>query len=202
MKHDFNNPEYCKALKYLFSPGSGAPPPVLAGRDNELTLMNDYLEMVQGETDNNEQLLSPVPHDVVLYGPRGNGKTVLLGELKRTCQEQGVHVVSFRPKAKGSFEQIAQRLLSNDDDEMVSFLERAKPDTLSLSVPGLAKVDCKSLSISEKDQIRVRHLKGLLGARCQTNPLVVAIDEAHTFESEMGALLLNTSEGLRKKGVR
>ena len=202
MKHDFDNPEYCKALKYLFSPGSGAPPPVLAGRDNELTLMNDYLEMVQGETDNNEQLLSPVPHDVVLYGPRGNGKTVLLGELKKACHTQNIDVVSFRPKVLMGIGHMAELLLHNGKSKTGDLFEKTKPDTLSVSIPGLVKADWESLSIGEKDEIQVRHLKELLGARCRINPLVIIIDEAHTLALKMGTKLFNIFEELRNEGAR
>ena len=97
---------------------------------------------------------------------------------------------------------MAKLLLRDNKDWTDRFIEKAKPNTLSLGIPGLAKADWKSLPASEKDQIRVDYLKELLELRCQTNPLVIAIDEAHTLEPEMGALLLNTSERLRKKGVR
>ena len=58
MQHDFSNPAYCKALKNLFKPGSGVRPPSIAGRAAEQALFGSYLG---------------IPHDIVLYGPRGNG---------------------------------------------------------------------------------------------------------------------------------
>ena len=202
MEHDFYNPKYCKTLEDLFKPGSGVRPPAFTGRDKEQVLMNKYLRMIQGSTDSNEQLLNPIPHDVVIYGPRGNGKTVLLDQFQRTCREQGVHVVSLRPKSLINLERMIKRLLFNDDDEMINLLKKAKPDALSVNVPGLAKAEWKALSMSEKDQIRVDYFEELLRARCRTHPLVITVDEAHTLEPEIGALLLNTSEELRKNGIR
>lgn len=53
-----------------FKPGFGGMPPHLAGRQEEQDLFRGLLtDMENGE---------PLASDVVLYGPRGNGKTVLL----------------------------------------------------------------------------------------------------------------------------
>ena len=54
----------------LFHPGTGQSPPVLAGRGAQQAVLSRCLaDLVAGA--------SP-PHDVVLLGPRGNGKTALL----------------------------------------------------------------------------------------------------------------------------
>ena len=50
----------------LFAPGSGAAPPVLAGREREQETLSLCLSDLLGGR-------AP-PHDVVLVGPRGNGK--------------------------------------------------------------------------------------------------------------------------------
>ena len=53
----------------LFTPGTGATPPALTGREREQGVLTQCLADLLGGT-------SP-PHDVVLTGPRGAGKTVL-----------------------------------------------------------------------------------------------------------------------------
>ncbi len=57
-----------------FRPGSGATPPYLAGRENEQGRLRKILaEMSAGRSPGT---------DMVMYGPRGMGKTVLLHWLK------------------------------------------------------------------------------------------------------------------------
>ncbi len=61
-----------------FNPGSGSPPPYLAGRENELATFKRNLKLiVKGQI-----------HNIILTGLRGTGKTVLLNEFNRICFEQ------------------------------------------------------------------------------------------------------------------
>lgn len=61
----------------LFSPGDGALPPTLAGREEEQRVLSLCLSDLVARR-------SP-PHNVVLVGPRGNGKTALLGWFEGAC---------------------------------------------------------------------------------------------------------------------
>ena len=61
-----------------FVPGDGQPPPHLAGREAEQALLRKYLGRLQGRV--------PIPSNVILLGPRGNGKTVLLRWFKQALQ--------------------------------------------------------------------------------------------------------------------
>ena len=62
----------------LFTPGTGATPPALTGREREQGVLTQCLADLLGGT-------SP-PHDVVLTGPRGTGKTVLIAGLMTEAQ--------------------------------------------------------------------------------------------------------------------
>ena len=75
----------------LFTPGTGAAPPALTGREREQTVLTQCLADLLGGA-------SP-PHDVALMGPRGNGKTVLLNWFKRACRGRAtaVDVVALTP---------------------------------------------------------------------------------------------------------
>ena len=64
----------------LFTPGDGATPPALTGREREEAVLSRCLADLLGGG-------SP-PHNVALTGPRGTGKTVLLNWFKRACQER------------------------------------------------------------------------------------------------------------------
>lgn len=192
MEHDFSDPAYQDVLLDLFKPGAGSTPPALAGRAREINALGDLLRpLSKGEAP---------PREAVLYGPRGNGKTVLLERFVRQCQAAHVQVVDLRPKDIESRADMAALLL-HDDKAMPGLLTRVKPDHLTLSVPGISSAGWQALAPAEKDALRVRHLKGLLAARCQDAPLLVALDEAHTLDVGLGGALLNLSEALRKSGA-
>ena len=193
MKRDYSNPDYRYRLKHLFNPGNGVAPPLLAGREEPLGQLGDFLQALTcGEAPSK---------DVILYGPRGNGKTVLLETFRQRCLKAGVHTVELRPKNVNTAADMAGLLLHHDDDAMAELLDKIKPDSVALNVPGIGGVGWRQLSRAEKDQLRVRHLTSLLRVRCRKTPLVVCLDEAHTLDRDMGGNLLNVSELLRKGGA-
>ena len=75
----------------LFAPGDGAAPPELAGRSAQQAVLSRCLADLVGG--------SAPPHNVVLVGPRGNGKTVLLNWFKAACVDApSVEVLSLTPR--------------------------------------------------------------------------------------------------------
>ena len=73
----------------LFAPGDGALPPALAGREREQAVLSRCLgDLARGGAP---------PHNVVLVGPRGNGKTALLGWFAAACRRSRVNVVRVDP---------------------------------------------------------------------------------------------------------
>lgn len=61
-----------------FNPGSGVPPPYLAGREGQLGTFNKVLDSIEdGHVEN-----------VIVHGLRGTGKTVLLDEFNRICRQR------------------------------------------------------------------------------------------------------------------
>ena len=193
MKHDFADQAYQETLLDLFKPGNGVLPPLLAGREQPLHELGDFLGRLIKRG-------SPAS-DVIIYGPRGNGKTVLLETFARQARAARVAVAELRPKLVKTPEDMAGLLLHSDDDAMAGLLDQAKLDSVKLGIPGIGGIGWKGLSHDEKDALRVRYLGGLLRARCDKTPLVVTLDEAHTLEEDMGATLLNLSESLRKGGA-
>lgn len=62
-----------------FNPGSGVPPPYLAGREKHLQTFELMLRNIdQGKIEN-----------LIVYGLRGTGKTVLMEEFSKLCVREG-----------------------------------------------------------------------------------------------------------------
>ena len=160
----------------LFTPGDGATPPALTGREREEAVLTRCLaDLLDG---------SSPPHNVVLTGPRGMGKTVLLNWFKRACREREreVDVVSLTP---------------DDIRTWDALIEVLSPPGMSRLLPrklGVAAVS--SVAWSPPSRV-VRNLQAELTARCRKKPLAVLLDEAHTLDLEVGRTLLNASQQVR-----
>ena len=62
-------------LSDLFTPGAGGVPPYLAGRKEEQAYFQACVKSLKNRR--------PISRDLILYGPRGNGKTALLRYLQK-----------------------------------------------------------------------------------------------------------------------
>ena len=159
----------------LFVPGDGALPPALVGRSAEQAVLSRCLDdLARGAAP---------PHNVVLVGPRGNGKTALLNWFKTRCGERasGVDVLRLTPgeiaDAQGLIDTVAPR----------RGIARLLP----------RKVGVASVGSPEWQPARERNFKRALLARCRCRPLALLLDEAHTLDLGVGGLLLNASQQVR-----
>ena len=154
-----------------FQPGTGRLPPYLAGREVEQALFHRFFRTLGRGV--------PAPSEVILYGPRGNGKTALLRWVELTARESsGLDtywlVGSDIPKPADLVQRLGLR----------SVLERLVPE--SVSVAGV------SASWREREERPL--LAEALEARAKDTPLVVLVDEAHTLEPKVGQWLLNAAQ--------
>lgn len=162
-----------------FAPGSGQLPPYLGGREDQQQALRRMLSYVKaGRT---------TPRDVVLIGPRGNGKTVLLRWFETIIGNEApdVDVVWLTPSSIRDLNGLATELAPPHR------FRRLLPSQLSVSA-GVGKL---GWDIAKEP----RSLEQLLVARCRANPLVVLLDEAHTLTKKVGQPLLNASQRVRAK---
>lgn len=161
----------------LFNAGAGTMPPVLAGREDEQRLLSRCLaDLRQGTAP---------PADVLLTGPRGNGKTVLLLWFAEACRKAGVAVVQIAPSRAKTRQELCEALLPPGR------LRRLLP--AKWGVGALARAEWR-LSPSAQQSFMDR-----LVARCGRKPRVVLVDEAHTLVGDVGQYLLNVSQDVRSK---
>ncbi len=107
-------------LKNPYSPGAGAPPPELVGRDQILEQARVLLGRVQ---------LKRPEKSIILTGLRGVGKTVLLGEIERMAREMGYRTVmleAHEDKPLGMLLAPYLRKLLYELDRMAGASERVK----------------------------------------------------------------------------
>ena len=161
----------------VFTPGDGAVPPALTGREREEEVLTQCLADLAGGR-------AP-PHNVVLTGPRGNGKTALLRWFERACAKGGrdVDLVHVTPADVPSREDLVDVL------SPPAGLARLLPRKLGLAAVG--SVEWASPPPT------ARTLTARLVARCRKQPLAVLLDEAHTLDLEVGRTLLNASQQVR-----
>lgn len=159
-----------------FVPGRGHLPPCLAGRSaeqDEMKALLAYLKAGRG-----------APRDLILSGPRGNGKTVLLRWFQREIEatEQKLDAVWLTPADMRNLDELANLLVPP------SRFDSLRPDKLSLAI-GLGRFGWELGG-------RPGPLTQLLMERCQRRPLVLLIDEAHTLGKDAGQALLNASQSV------
>ena len=164
-----------------FVPGAGQLPPYLAGRDAEQKTLRGLLAYLRAGRG--------APGAVVLTGPRGNGKTVLMRWFQREIEVEKpvIDAIWVTPSTIRDLDALATELAPPGRFKGMS------PDTFSFSI-GLGRAGWKLSG-------GFRSLARLLAARCRAQPLVLMLDEAHTLDETVGQPLLNVSQEVLRSGA-
>ena len=148
-----------------FTPGMGKTPPLTAGRDRELAALKGFLD----------RLRSPGRGEfVVIYAPRGNGKTVLLNWLEETASAAGMCVARTTPRDDGSIATaVIQKLLLPDTG----------PDASGFSLGAGVDLGGAAFNVqwSREGGGKTGLFKEHLKDACKAMPRVLLIDEAHQW---------------------
>ena len=162
-----------KSRRGPFRPGSGGLPPFLAGRESQQELFDALVEDLADGV--------PPESEVILYGPRGNGKTTLLVWLhNRIRNTPGVDSIRLTPSDLESPGDLSALLLSK------SWWSRLTP-------AGIAAFGLTWRPRRERPEAPA----SILAARVRTQPLVVLLDEAHMLDPDVGRALLNAAQTVR-----
>ena len=174
----------------LFKPGAGSHPPHLAGRDGEIRAMAPTEAAIEAKA-------TPAA-DVILHGPQGNGKTVLLDVIGDRLEQAGAQVV----RATAHEELASWRALANalvPDDGWRGALRR-----LSERAGGVAPSRLSLFGVRldlDLDQADGPSARQMLASRSAETPFALLVDEAHALSPEVGARLLDASQSIRRMGA-
>ena len=167
-----------------FTPGFGAIPPHLAGREEEQSVLLDSLSYLSAGK-------SP-PAATAVYGPRGMGKTVLLRWLKNKVEQSEEGENSIR------VEWVTPAQLNSSDDLWSSIAPSAwysnifgnvKKVNAGLVVEGAGG----NAGIEMRKPITKNFSKSLI-KKNKNRPLLLLIDEAHKMDQNLCYQLLNAHQ--------
>ena len=160
----------------VFVAGNGAAPPALTGRASEQAVLSRCLADLCSN--------SAPPHDVVLVGPRGNGKTVLLRWFEHACAQSkpAVDVAWLTPSA-----------VPNQPALLDALAPRRRLAKLLPRKIGIASVGSAEWAFPNGRS----GVAEAVASRCRRRPLAVLLDEAHTLALDVGTALLNGSQEVR-----
>lgn len=183
----FNDPNYVSRLRHLFKPGPGIKPPYLAGREQEEAILTDFLEGLGIKTR--------TPADIILYGPRGNGKTVLMKHFRDLAEQ--------RNKPGGEWLENNTKIINIKASEVKTIPELAFAiQGTNLIEKTRVKLPFLDVDFTTMNRDAVRATLGrTLQDVCRRNPILITLDEAHTLDKDVGAYLLNMSQTIREEGA-
>ena len=155
-----------------FQPGTGRRPPYLAGREEEQSLFRSHFEALRRGRS--------APAEILLYGPRGNGKTALLRWAKREVDaDDGLDAHWLVGSDIPAPADLVARL------GLGSWLRKIAPENVSFAGVGVSL---------RRDDDRPPLLAEALEARAKAKPLLILLDEAHTLKPEVGQWILNAAQ--------
>ena len=163
------------ALENPYQPGSGMAPPVLAGRASLLRLAEERLETVAAGR--------ALAQNLLFYGPRGNGKTALLTEIRRRARERNLRVEELPVDALATRDQLVRHLQ-----------ERA--GVLGQRLTG---AQVAGIGVSTTEAAPTREIRLLLAAWIGAGPLVIVMDEVHALSPKAARPFFDAVESAKQE---
>ena len=182
-------PEALSVQSVLFTPGAGGMPRHIAGRGREMQVLGRILRtLMRGAVP---------PHDAVLHGPRGLGKTVVLSWLAKSARGAGVRVIdtvaNYISTLGGLYAETLARPVAEERTQ-----ETQDSGRVGARATHAAAADSQAQRFPGARQLEWR---GQLTDACKLQPTIMLVDEAHTLELDVARALLNTTQFARRNDV-
>ncbi len=135
---------------------------------------------------------------MIIYGPRGNGKTALLRYLQEAVQKEAgdkLEILWVTPSQFKDLAQLVGLIVGNDQNlikKALKLFERMFDDFTASANIGMA-----SVKASLKNSKEMLALEDLLREKGKRKPFILIIDEAHSLQPDIGQILLNASQNVR-----
>ena len=182
--------------KNPFAPGAGTIPKHVVGRRDEFKLLNRALQRIApSEVQKNGLLEETSMTPLVLTGPRGVGKTLLLTWMEERAREMGIHVARLaHVKDLSAGEDLSAgdamgRLLKDiagKDHVLLKWLKRIKVLKFFFHDAGVA-VDLREAADNYAEVLEARLRKG---------PMLLLMDEAHHYKENIMGFMLQIGQRL------
>lgn len=173
----------------LFRPGAGGMPRHIAGRGHEMLVLGRIIQALK-------RCAAP-PHDAVLHGPRGLGKTVALSWLAGAAQQASVRVIDT-----------VANYIATLGDLYAETLAQPVPNEQTETTEDSGRVGARGTHAAASDSqaqrfpgMRQLEWRSLLADACHRQPTLMLVDEAHTLDLEVARALLNTAQFARRNEV-
>ena len=171
-----------------FAPGFGTIPDYVAGRKEEFRRLGDNLHDIAENRQKDGCLPYTPPSPIVLVGPRGVGKTLLLGWVAEQAKGKDVHVARISAiddsPEDGMMDQLVRAIVGAGDEK---FWQRIKG--LNLSLDGFG-------GGIELHQKALTGFKQVLEIKLQEKPMVLLMDEVQHYHARSLGLLLGVAQEL------
>ena len=174
-----------------YKPGFGTTPEYLAGRNRERKTIGVALGMIN-KTRTKDGLLSKQPNvPIILVGPRGVGKKVLLTYAEDQAAKLSISSIEInKDMLEGDLDNLCELVASDPKAHRVTKNVKG----IELYVAGVgAKLDLRDTRGSN-------NLKQALRTRLQKNPLLLIMDEVHTYQRDyLRSLFVIIQELIKKR---
>ena len=185
-----------KQSKNPFAPGAGTIPKHVVGRRDEFKLLNRALQRIApSEVQKNGLLEETSMTPLVITGPRGVGKTLLLTWMEEHAREMGIHVARLAhvkdltagedPSAGDAMGRLLKDI-AGKDHFLLKWLKKIKVLKFFFRDAGVA-VDLRKAADDYAEVLEARLRKG---------PLLLLMDEAHHYKENIMGFMLQIGQRL------